>query len=865
MTAVRHATILTVANGTIERGTIVMEDGTITAVGPDAQVTVPAGARDIDATGMYVMPGIFDAHSHMAIEGGGNEGANSVTPEVRIIDVIDHRDPSLFRALAGGVTTINVLHGSANVIGGQNAIVKLRWGKSADEMLFEGAARGVKFALGENPKRSNRSPAPGVDPRYPGTRMGVEFMLRKSFADAREYRAAWQAYEEARARGVDTLAPRRDLRLEALVDIMAGDILVHAHSYRSDEILMLLRVAEDFGFRIASLQHVLEGYKVADEIAAHGAGASTFTDFWGYKMEAWDAIPYNMSIMYERGVTVSVNSDSGERVRRLYVEATKAVKYGGVPEDEALKMITLNAATHFGIDDRVGSIEIGKDGDLAIFTAHPFSGDTRVQYTLIDGQIYFDRDLVETTEDALAELSPATPGAGEGDLQQEVESTDSRFTEWTPPTLSPALRAEVMPPGYGDVTEPILFGDTTPIAIVGGRIRTMTGAPIPRGTVIIEAGRITAVGANVRVPNDAHVIDAEGMTVTPGMINAGTTIGLSEIGSVPGTNDTRELDEINAHIKASVAIHPHSEMIPIARANGVTTAIAAPQGGLVQGQSALIDMAGWTAPEVVARSPLAMHINFPERQGGGGFGGGGFRGGRRSREKVDAQRETLRDWMRRARAHAGALANELIKPTDQTYTLDALVPVVLGELPVVLEASSGDGITAALDFIEEFQLNGILAGTRDVWKVVDEIAETGVPVILGPIQATPATGDPYDAIFVAATLLHEAGVPFAFRTGGASAARNLPDHAALSVAFGLPREAAWHALTRGAAEILGVGDLYGSVEEGMIANLVVSEGDLLDIPSQVKHVLIRGQEVDLGTHHTRLWETFKDRPPMREP
>ena len=252
VTAVRHGTILTAVNGTIAGGTIVIEDGTITAVGPDAQVTVPAGAREIDATGMWVTPGILDAHSHMAIEGGGNEGTNSVTPEVRIVDIIDHRDESLFRALAGGVTTINVLHGSANVIGGQNAILKLRWGKSADELLFDGAARGVKFALGENPKRSNRAPVPDVDRRYPGTRMGVEFMLRKSFADAREYQTEWTDYEENRSRGRDVMAPRRDLRLEALAEIMSGDILVHAHSYRADEILMLLRVAEEFGFRIAS-------------------------------------------------------------------------------------------------------------------------------------------------------------------------------------------------------------------------------------------------------------------------------------------------------------------------------------------------------------------------------------------------------------------------------------------------------------------------------------------------------------------------------------------------------------------------------------------------------------------------------------
>ena len=387
-TAIRHATILTVTDGTISQGTILINNGRIEAVGPDASVSVPAGTREIDATGMFVMPGIVDAHIHIAIAGGGNESSHAVTPEVRIADVIDHRSPSIFRALAGGVTTVNILHGSANVIGGQNAVIKLRWGKDAAELFFEGAPEGVKFALGENPKQTNRTRPDGVNRRYPATRMGVELTLRTSFTRAQEYQAEWKTYEASRARGEDPMAPRRDLRLEALAGILDGSILVHAHCYRSDEILMLLRVAEDFGFRIASLQHVLEGYKVADEIAAHGAGASTFSDGWGYKMEAFDAIPYNAALMASRGVTTSINSDAvGEMTTRLYVQAAKAMKYGSASEEEALKMITLNPAKHLRIDHRVGSIETGKDADLAIYTAHPFSADAQVAYTLVDGDV----------------------------------------------------------------------------------------------------------------------------------------------------------------------------------------------------------------------------------------------------------------------------------------------------------------------------------------------------------------------------------------------------------------------------------------------------------------------------------------------
>ena len=385
--------------GTIQGGTVLVRGGKIAAVGRD--VPVPEAATVIDAKGRYVMPGLIDTHSHNAIEGGVNECTASVTAEVRIADVIDHRDVDIYRQLAGGVTTLNVLHGSCNVIGGQNAVIKLRWGRSPQELLFEGAPRGIKFALGENVKRSNFR-VPGTPPRYPGTRMGVEGVLREAFQEARAYRKEWEDYErraKAAGAGQRPVPPRKDLRLETLRDVLDGKVYVHAHCYRSDEILMLLRVADEFGFKIRTLQHGLEAYKVASEIARHGAGVGTFIDWWAYKLEAYDATPYNPAILFRHGVTVTLNSDSNELARRLYWDAAKAVKYGGVPELDALKMITLNAAKQLGIDQRVGSIEAGKDADLAIFAAHPLSPDTRCEMTLVDGVAYFDRarDLAART------------------------------------------------------------------------------------------------------------------------------------------------------------------------------------------------------------------------------------------------------------------------------------------------------------------------------------------------------------------------------------------------------------------------------------------------------------------------------------
>jgi imidazolonepropionase-like amidohydrolase len=287
-------------------------------------------------------------------------------------------------------------------------VLKLRYGLPGDSLIFQGAPPGIKFALGENVRQSNRAVIPGRERRYPMSRMGVEELLRDAFTRAREYQRDWRAYETAsksRARGqTPPVLPKRDLQLDALVEILEGKRLVHAHSYRADEILMMLQVAKDFGFRVASFQHVLEGYKVADELAAAKSGASTFADNWAYKLEAWDAIPHNAAIMAQRGVRVSINSDSDERARRLYQEAAKAMHYGGVAEEEALKMITLNAAWQLGIDNRVGSIEVGKDADLAIFNGHPFAPASRVEMTLVDGRVFFDRKTAPTLDNTMEQM-----------------------------------------------------------------------------------------------------------------------------------------------------------------------------------------------------------------------------------------------------------------------------------------------------------------------------------------------------------------------------------------------------------------------------------------------------------------------------
>jgi len=391
VTVIKNATILTVTKGIIQNGSILIRNGKIAEVGQS--VKEPAGAAVIDAKGMFVTPGIVDCHSHIAVEGDVNEGSVSVTSMVGVGDVINPDDIDIYRDLAGGVTSANVLHGSANPIGGLNQVIKLRWGKNAEELKFEGAPPGIKFALGENPKRNNFRPPPGIPQRYPESRMGVMDVIRQAFVDAREYKKTWDDYNKRVAAGdKNAIPPRRDLKLEPLVEVLEGKRYVHSHCYRADETLALMRLAEEFGFRVRTLQHVLEGYRISDEIAAHGAGGSTFSDWWAYKVEAYEAIPYNAAVMTRRGVIVSVNSDSAEEARHLNQEAAKTMKYGGMTPNEALRMVTINPAIQLGIDKRVGSIEVGKDADLVLYNHDPLSVYAVAQKVWIDGHLYFDRE-----------------------------------------------------------------------------------------------------------------------------------------------------------------------------------------------------------------------------------------------------------------------------------------------------------------------------------------------------------------------------------------------------------------------------------------------------------------------------------------
>ena len=369
--------------GILSETDVLVQKGKIAAIGRDLSSD---GVKVIDGKGMHLTPGVIDEHSHIATS-SINEGGQSVTSEVRIGDNLDPEDINIYRQLSGGVTSSHILHGSANTIGGQTQLIKLKWGYNDEEIKFKGWPGFIKFALGENVKRTSSS----QNNRFPDTRMGVSQVLIDAFNRATAYKASWVAYEKEKQKNKTAIAPRKDLELEALVEIMNKKRFITCHSYVQSEITDMMRVAEKYGFVLNTFTHILEGYKVADKMKAHGANASSFSDWWNYKMEVVDAIPFNAAIMHEQGINVAINSDDAEMARRLNHEAAKSVKYGGMSEEDAFKMVTLNPAKMLHIDDRVGSIRVGKDADLVLWNDHPLSIYAQCMVNIIDGAIFFDR------------------------------------------------------------------------------------------------------------------------------------------------------------------------------------------------------------------------------------------------------------------------------------------------------------------------------------------------------------------------------------------------------------------------------------------------------------------------------------------
>ncbi len=833
---IEGGTVITVSGGTFT-GSVVVEDGKIAEVGE--KVARPAGARMIDARGRFVTPGIIDTHSHMGVypwtiastgNSDGNEATSPLTPQVRAADAVHLEDPAFERARAGGVTTILVLPGSANLIGGEGVVLKLRTVNTLDGMKFQGAPRQLKMAMGENPKRVY-----GGRTQLPSTRMGNMALLREAFRAARDYKDEFFYHWPFTPAHRDVLRDVLGLpNVPGRVVPPQDRVRLQVHCYTKSDILALLRVADEFGLEIAALHHALEAYKVAPELAKRKIGIATFSDWWGFKQEAWDAIPENAAICAKAGVKVSIHSDSSDHIQRLPHEAAKCVRHGMSAED-ALKAVTLWPAEILGVGDRTGSIERGKDADLAIFSRHPFDILARVDLTMIDGKVVYER----------------------------------------------RERPEPAP-----VAEPEAF------ALVNARVLPVSRPPIERGIVVVRKGRIEAVGGlDVPVPADARRIDASGKTVVPGFIDANTRVGLIEVSGDPATHEFDESTAISVpHVRVTDGLNPESETVLVARAGGVTTAVVAPDGPLVAGQAAIVDLDGRTVADMVVRDPFALWLNLGGAAVGRGKGKNEFttRMGlvaeirdlfteaREYKRRLDRHAQELerheRGLARRAREAAKKAAAQAASPTadapepeepplpptppDRKLRMEALLPALEGKLPVVVSAHRETDIRTALALAEEFGLRIILTHATEAYRLAPLLAERKIPVLVGPVTTQPSSFETWGAIYENAAILERAGVKIAIQTDSAHNVRQLPFQAGLAAAYGLPPAAALRAISLGPAEILGIDADYGSIDKGKVANLVVLTGDPLQPLSRVERVYIRGREVGRESHQGELLRRF---------
>jgi len=833
-------TVWTAAGDPIAGASILIENGVIREIGMN--LGAPDGAEIVDGSGMHAMPGIVDEHSHIAMS-ATNEFTAPLVPEVRVIDALNTEDMGIYRALSGGVTTARIMHGSSNPIGGQSAVIKARWGMDAShDLLIPGAPRFVKFALGENVTRKGGGGSMS-DRRFPASRQGVESIYDQAFTAARQYQAEWQRYEDDP--GDFRVPPRRDLRLEAIVDILDGNIKVHAHSYRSDEILMLMRVAERHGFRIDAFTHVLEGYRVADEMAEHGAAGSTFTDWWQYKLEANDAIPYNAALMQEAGVLTGINSDIPWLQSFMHLEIAKPIKYGGVSRLDALRMLTLNPATMLGVEDKVGSLEVGKQGDVVLMSGSPFSSYSRVEKTIVDGIIYYDLSAEAATRD-----KPFRP------ITDRVITDAPATRPQAPSADATQVAGQVMGPIPGEAQEAVT-------ALVGGMVHPVSGPVIQNGVVLMEGGLITAVGpaGSVSIPAGARQMDVSGKHVFPGMIDPLTTIGLLEFGAVGQATDQAETGQFNPHIRAIAAVNPYYPSLNVARANGITSVLTHQTNGLISGTAAMIEFnEGDTFEQVAMEEEAALVVNFPANASGPDGQEPDLDGGRM--EELVAFFDRAMTYM-----ETPTVASDPTAPFEanvrgtETVVLDAMLPALRGEMPVLFKGVNTDWqIRTLFVFLEKYpSIDGVIVGGDQAYKVADQIAEHGVPVIV--TTAYSPTSDRDESITAGyrnAGLLHAAGVKVAFGTGSDADVRNLPYHAAHSVAFGLPMEAGLAAVTMNTAEILGLNT--GSLEAGKRADVIVTDGDPLELLTHTEMMWVGGRQVDpAGNKHTELYEQFRGR------
>jgi imidazolonepropionase-like amidohydrolase len=847
-TVITNATILTAAGPQIDGGSVLLQNGKVAAVGQT--VNAPPDAVVIDGTGKWVTPGIIDDHSHLGVYAApgieslqdGNEATSPNTAEVSSEHAIWPQDPQFELALAGGVTAMHILPGSANLFGGRSVTVKNVPARTADAMKFPGAPYGLKMACGENPMRVYGSKG------GPSTRMGNVAGYRKAWQAATEYRAKWRQWKDG---GSDaTKKPDRNLQLETLMGVLDGEIRIQNHCYRADEMATMIDISKEFGFKIASFHHAVEAYKIRDLLAANDICASMWADWWGFKLEAYDGIMQNIALVQEAGGCAIVHSDSADGTQRLNQEAAKAIRAGAeagitISRADAVKWLTINPAKAIGIEKMTGSLEPGKNADVVIWSGDPFSAYAHAERVFIDGVQMFDRTDTSRTPHSDFQLG------------------------FRPPLPAPLDRGLIPPPPPAEVVRaavaaaaakaaaarpPVPAGGES-IAITNARILPVSGPAIDRGTIVIRRGRIAAVGAGVTPPSGARVVDAAGKTVTPGFIDSGIQTGIVEIPlSADGTADENTTDaRVSAAFNVVDAFNGNSAVIPVTRVEGITRALITPggTGNVLVGQGAVMDFSGAQVPASVTRAPAVMVGLLGEQ-------GAGVAGGSRA-TAILRLREILQDAQDYALNRVAFNAAQRREYSRSRLDLEALQPVLKGQIPLAIQANRASDLLAAIRLADEFKLRLVLLGASEGWMVAAQLAQAKVPVVVKPLTDIP-TFDSLGATLENAARLSDAGVTIALASFDTQNSRNLRQEAGNAIANGMDRDAALQAVTLTPARLWGVADRVGSIEVGKDADVVIWSGDPFELTTGADRVFIKGVEVPKDTRQKALLNKYRTLP-----
>jgi imidazolonepropionase-like amidohydrolase len=831
----RGARILTAVGAPIDNGVLVVAKGKITAVGPADGVVAPDGAEVHDLAGKTIVPGLVDTHSHIGIwsrpnvpaNEDANEGSGPVQSALRALDAINPADPGIRMAVSGGVTTANIMPGSGNVIGGQTLYVKLR-GRTVEEMRIKGGKvlGGLKMANGENPKRFNF----GRTKQPPATRMKLAALQREQFIKARDYQRKWQAYRQAVAEGKGGVTPPDvDLALEPLVEVLERKRTVHFHTHRADDLLTALRIAEEFNFEIV-LHHATEGYRIADELARRQVPVSlTLVDSPGGKPEVAGLLEENAAILDKAGVPVAINTDDMITESRFLLRTGAIAVRGGMPEDRALRALTLYGARMLHLEDRVGSLEAGKDADFVVLSGPPFSVYTQVLQTYIDGQRVFNR----------ADKRDWSYQAGGFALP------DPAKLPAPPPPVKPQPVATAPAPPAG---APALDGAPKRLAVFAGRLHTVGHGTIADGAVLIEDGKVRYAGprAQLDLPAGTPVLTAA--VVTPGLIDAHTVVGVSGQLNVPADQDQDEMSDPNqADLRVLDGFNPSEPLLEFLRMQGVTVVHALPgRANVIAGQTGIFRTQGHSAERMAVRFPAGLLVNLGEVPKAS------------YPNKLPTTRMGTASLVRTAFAQAQADARKRTAAKDddrrppRNLKLEALALALDGKVPVIFSAHRADDLATALRLAEEFHLHAELDLATEGYLMADALGAAKVPVIVHPTMQRAGSLETFHSHLCNAALLADHRVPLALGTGFEAyvpKTRVLRHEAAMAMVNGLGFDRALRAITLDAARILKIDDRYGSLEPGKVADVVLYDGDPFEHATHVTYTVMDGRVVyDRGAY-----------------